>query len=92
MRRYWDGRAGTFDEEPDHGLRDPAVRQAWADLLLPLVPPSSRVADLGCGTGTLSVLLAGAGHDVHGVDLAPRMVEAARVPRSPGPGRAAGHR
>jgi SAM-dependent methyltransferase len=78
-RRYWDEQADTFDEAPDHGLRDPGVRRAWAELLLPLVPPGARVADLGCGTGTLSVLLAGAGHDVHGVDLAPRMVEAARA-------------
>ena len=50
----WDHEAATFDDEPDHGLRDPQVRAAWADLLLPLVPTGSRVADLGCGTGTLT--------------------------------------
>lgn len=75
---YWDGQAASFDDEPDHGLLDPAVRGAWADLLLPLLPGNSaRVADIGCGTGTLSVLLAGAGHRVSGVDFASRMVEAA---------------
>ncbi|WP_309055666.1 class I SAM-dependent methyltransferase, partial [Streptomyces sp.] len=37
------------------------------------------VLDVGCGTGSLSALLAGAGHRVTGVDLAPRMVEAARA-------------
>ena len=79
MRRYWDEQAATFDEEADHGLRDPAVRQAWADLLLPLLPPTARVADLGCGTGTLSLLLAQAGHDVHGIDLSPRMIDTART-------------
>lgn len=78
-RRHWDEQAATFDEAADHGLRDPAVRRAWSDLLLPLLPSGAVVADLGCGTGTLSVLLAGAGHDVHGVDLSPRMVEAARA-------------
>lgn len=76
---YWDQQAGTFDAEPDHGLGDPVVRAAWADLLLPLVPRRSRVADLGSGTGSLSVLLAQAGHAVTGVDLAPRMVAAARA-------------
>lgn len=74
---YWDDQSATFDDEPDHGLRDPAVRRAWSDLLLPLVVPASRIADIGCGTGSLSVLLAEAGHHVSGVDLSPRMVDAA---------------
>jgi len=25
---YWDGQADTFDEQPDHGLRDPRVADA----------------------------------------------------------------
>ncbi|WP_088314424.1 class I SAM-dependent methyltransferase [Kineosporia sp. R_H_3] len=78
VARLWDAEAATFDDEPDHGLRDPAARAAWAGLLGTLLPPApARVADLGCGTGTLSVLLAQAGHRVDGVDLSPRMVEAA---------------
>ncbi len=76
---YWDDQSATFDDEPDHGLRDPAVRQSWRELLLPLIGPSSTIADIGCGTGSLSVLLAEAGHDVSGVDLSPRMVDAATV-------------
>jgi SAM-dependent methyltransferase len=75
---YWDAQAGTFDDEPDHGLTDVAVRGAWARLLLPRLAPSSSVADLGSGTGSLAVLLAGAGHSVSGVDVAPRMVAAAQ--------------
>lgn len=78
-RAFWDSYAATFDEEPDHGLRDPVVRVAWADLLLPLMPPApASVVDLGSGTGSLAVLLAGAGHDVRGVDLSGEMVAAAR--------------
>jgi ubiquinone/menaquinone biosynthesis C-methylase UbiE len=76
--QFWDEYAATFDEEPDHGLRDPAVRAAWAALLLPLMPPSpATVADLGCGTGTLSVLLAAEGHHVRGLDLSGQMLAAA---------------
>ena len=76
---YWDAQAGTFDAEPDHGLTDAPVREAWARLLLPRMPPSAAVADLGSGTGTLAVLLTQAGHSVSGVDVSPRMVAAARA-------------
>lgn len=80
MAGTWDDSAATFDDEADHGLRDPGVRAAWAALLLPLMPePPAVVVDLGCGTGSLAVLLAGAGHQVRGVDSSPRMLELAGV-------------
>lgn len=76
----WDAEAERFDEEADHGLADPEVRAAWRKLLVAHLPPApARVADLGCGTGSLSSLLAEAGHAVDGVDLSPRMVELARA-------------
>lgn len=74
----WDDEAETFDDEPDHGLGDPATREAWRTLLAAHLPdPPADVVDLGCGTGTLAVLLAGEGHRVRGVDLSPAMVERA---------------
>ena len=79
-RDYWDDQAATFDDEPDHGLQDPAVRRAWRMLLAQNLPPVfARVADLGCGTGTLSVLLAEEGHVIQGVDLSEEMVARARL-------------
>ena len=79
MSELWDAEAATFDDEPDHGLRDPATRAAWLALLTAHLPePSARIADLGCGTGTLSVLLADAGYAVDGVDFSPEMVSRAR--------------
>jgi ubiquinone/menaquinone biosynthesis C-methylase UbiE len=77
---YWDSQAGTFDHQPDHGLLDPQVRQAWRRLLLAELPPApAAIADLGCGTGTLSVLLAAEGYAVTGLDFAPQMIRAARA-------------
>jgi ubiquinone/menaquinone biosynthesis C-methylase UbiE len=79
VQSYWDAQAPTFDEEPDHGLLDGEVRAAWADLLIPLLPtvPSS-IADIGCGTGSLSVLLAESGHSVCGLDISGEMIAIAR--------------
>jgi ubiquinone/menaquinone biosynthesis C-methylase UbiE len=77
---YWDSQAASFDHEPDHGLLDTRVRQAWQRLLLAELPPApAAIADLGCGTGTLSVLLAAEGYAVTGLDFAPEMVRAARA-------------
>ena len=77
---YWDSQAATFDQQPDHGLLDPQVRQAWQRLLLAELPAApAAVADLGCGTGTLSVLLAAEGYAVTGLDFAPQMIRAARA-------------
>lgn len=76
---HWDGRAATFDDEPDHGLADPAARAAWSHRLALWLPePPARVADLGCGTGSLAVLLATMGYEVAASDISPQMVDRAR--------------
>jgi SAM-dependent methyltransferase len=76
---FWDSAADSFDDQVDHGLRDPVVRSAWrARLESWLPPPPVEVLDLGCGTGSLSLLLASGGYRVTAVDLSPRMVELAR--------------
>ena len=79
-RELWDREAPTFDEEPDHGLGDEVTRDAWRTLLLGVLPPApARVADLGCGTGTLAVLLAEDGYAVDGLDVSPEMISRARA-------------
>ncbi|MEV3854623.1 methyltransferase domain-containing protein [Streptomyces sp. NPDC050095] len=75
----WDTEAARFDDEPDHGMRDPEVRAAWAGRLAGWLPDRpGDLLDLGCGTGTMSLLAAERGHRVTGVDFAPKMLDRAR--------------
>lgn len=79
-RALWDAEAPAFDDAPDHGLLDPGVRAAWRDLLLGVLPPApADVVDLGCGTGTLALLLGDEGYAVDAVDFSPAMVRLARA-------------
>ncbi|WP_428538149.1 class I SAM-dependent methyltransferase [Propionicimonas sp.] len=74
----WDAVAAGFDEAADHGLTDGTVRAAWAALLERVLPSAPGViADLGCGTGSLSMLAAEQGHRVVGVDFSGAMLAVA---------------
>ncbi|MFF3613918.1 class I SAM-dependent methyltransferase [Streptomyces sp. NPDC002580] len=76
----WDAESATFDEEPDHGLRDPSVREAWVARLRDWLPErAGDLLDVGCGTGSLSLVAAERGHRVTGIDLSPRMIDLARA-------------
>lgn len=55
----------------------------WAAYLTGLleeygVAPGSLLAELGCGTGTMTRLLAGTGYDMIGIDLSEEMLDIAR--------------
>ena len=85
-RALWDDAAASFDTAPDHGLHEAATRDAWIALLRDLLPREfaapgrpAAIADLGCGTGTLTGLLARDGHRVVGVDFSPEMLRIARA-------------
>ncbi len=79
-RQYWDEQAEIFDNEPDHGLYDPLIRQAWTTLLANWLPSSpALILDIGCGTGSLSGVLAALKHKVTGIDLSEAMLAQAQA-------------
>lgn len=72
--------AGYDSQRPDQGLTDPAIRAAWLALLDDMLPPGQgAILDVGCGTGSLSLLLASQGHIVTGLDFSPAMIEVAQA-------------
>jgi len=77
---HWNRRAPGFDADFGHSIRTTAERAAW-DRILDLVVGGRGcldALDVGCGTGFLSLELAGRGHRVSGIDFAPQMLAEAR--------------
>jgi ubiquinone/menaquinone biosynthesis C-methylase UbiE len=77
---HWDRRAAHFDEDFGHSIRTEAERAAWDRILDLALPRRAEIdaLDAGCGTGFLSLELAGRGHRVTGIDFAPAMLAEAR--------------
>lgn len=79
-RQLWNEAAPSFDDAPDHGLHDSAQLAAWTALLKGALPSSAgAILDIGCGTGSLSMILAGLGYEVTGIDLSPAMLALAEA-------------
>lgn len=79
-RQIWNAEAATFDNQPDHGLHDPVVLAAWTKLLSASLPMNNaELLDIGCGTGSLSLVFAGFGCKVTGIDFSPEMIAVAET-------------
>ena len=83
VRRFYE--AAPFPGYPPRyslaGLRARAERSAFARLLDQAIPGDARIAEVGCGTGQMSLYLARADRTVVGADLtlaSLRLAEAAR--------------
>jgi len=57
---------------------DPGYRKGLYKLIELCVERGDRVLDVGCGTGSATVIAAGVAHEVVGIDLSPDMIELAQ--------------
>ncbi|MEA5357937.1 class I SAM-dependent methyltransferase [Amycolatopsis sp., V23-08] len=75
--------AEVFDalgKDYEAAFRTATAQREAITALIESLPPKAKVLDLGSGTGRPTAeLLAAAGHDVTGYDVAPKMVEIARA-------------
>jgi ubiquinone/menaquinone biosynthesis C-methylase UbiE len=84
IRAAWNHEAAGYDQRPGHGIMSAAERRAWTEAVARTLAGVSgsttlRIADVGAGTGAMSLLLAGMGHQVTAIDLAPAMLDQARA-------------
>lgn len=79
---YWDMRGGdAYDAQKTHSMHDVRVLAAWREAVARYLPPdrTTRILDVGTGTGFLALLAADLGYPVVGIDLSAGMLETARA-------------
>ena len=64
-KRFSDPKGKLFNKLEMHQL----------ERVLHVLPPRQRILEVGCGTGRFMVKCLEAGHEVHGLDLSPQMLE-----------------
>ncbi len=70
IREYWSRRSATFDQSFGHGMSTAQEAAAWAQPLRDhLGPPPQEVLELAYGTGEITQLVHGLGHDVTALDF-----------------------
>ncbi len=77
IRSFWEQQGSEYDQRAAHGISSETERQLWITAL-GAIPPSSRVLDIGTGTGFVALLLAELGHQVTGFDASQTMLANAR--------------
>lgn len=81
VRHLFDQFSADYDERMLHHLtyKAPQILVELAKFVIGPEPPKARTLDLGCGTGLSGLAFKPFASTLDGIDLAPRMIEAARA-------------
>lgn len=71
---FWDGLAEKYSKQP---IADVPAWERKQGITIDHLLPDSAVLDVGCGTGSLALILAPHCREVHAVDVSPQMVRIA---------------
>ena len=69
--QFWDNRAAKFEKQP---LKDEQAFLKTIEKVKGYLSATDTVLDYGCGTGTVSNLLAGDVHRIHAIDISSKMI------------------
>lgn len=80
IKEYWTKRSSSYSQQNNEELKS-NKHNLWKDIILENAPRKEvlRVLDMGCGPGEFSIILAGEGHNVTGIDITEAMLDEARV-------------
>ena len=72
--KFWNGIAEKYARQP---VADPDAFDAKIAITKSHMEPTDVVLDIGCGTGSLALRLAGSAAEVHGLDISSEMIRIA---------------
>jgi SAM-dependent methyltransferase len=72
---YWQQEGPAINHLKNSGTRPKGVFIPFFQRMLSMIPPGSRVIDVGCGHGRLAIPLAEAGHTVVATDVSQKMLD-----------------
>jgi ubiquinone/menaquinone biosynthesis C-methylase UbiE len=75
LKKSFDELAPSYDDHCDSNLMMKWMRQESLSVLLETFPPSSRLLEIGCGTGEEAWALSQRGFRIVATDISPAMVE-----------------
>lgn len=79
ITKRWDYSSQRYDTYHGHGIKTEEETAAWTAFFRQVLPGERlNILDIGCGTGEISLVLAGMGHKVTGIDLSEKMLDRAK--------------